>query len=166
VGVIEVVGLEVIAAISPHQLIVQLLDAHLKAGILLKNLSVALLNVLDGVVLGLNLVSVLLQAEARVRAHCCDLLKLGAHMLGVACYKLSIRMVGQKLGVANGGHALTPHHVALVSNGEQGNGGVTEDRQVALIELYEGQVGSPLQSVVRSSPRAVVNQAIMVGSVG
>jgi hypothetical protein len=165
VGVIEVVGLEVIAAISPHQLIVQLLDAHLKAGILLKNLSVALLNVLDGVVLGLNLVSVL-QAEARVRAHCCDLLKQGAHMLGVACYKRSIRMVGQKLGVANGGHALTPHHVALVSNGEQGNGGVTEDRQVALIELYEGQVGSPLQSVVRSSPRAVVNQAIMVGSVG
>jgi hypothetical protein len=35
-GVVEVVGLEVTATISPHQLIVQLLDARLKAGILLK----------------------------------------------------------------------------------------------------------------------------------
>jgi hypothetical protein len=62
-GVIEVIDLEVMAAISPDQLIVQLLDAHLKAGILLKKLSIALLNVLDGVVLGLHLVSSLLQAE-------------------------------------------------------------------------------------------------------
>jgi hypothetical protein len=35
-GVIEVTGLEVTAAISPHQLIIQLLDTCLKAGILLK----------------------------------------------------------------------------------------------------------------------------------
>jgi hypothetical protein len=35
-GVVEVVGLEVTAAISPHQLIVQLLDACLKVGVLLK----------------------------------------------------------------------------------------------------------------------------------
>jgi hypothetical protein len=59
-GVVEVVGLDIMAAISPHQLIVQLLDAHLKAGVLLKKLSVALLNVLDGTVLGLNLAGGLL----------------------------------------------------------------------------------------------------------
>jgi hypothetical protein len=63
-GVIEVVGLEVTVAISPHQLIVHLLDSCLKAGVLLKKLSVALLNVLDGVVLGLHLAGVLLQKEA------------------------------------------------------------------------------------------------------
>jgi hypothetical protein len=59
-GVIEVVDLEVTATISPHQLIVQLLDARLKAGILLKEVSVALLNVLDSAVLGLHLTGVLL----------------------------------------------------------------------------------------------------------
>jgi hypothetical protein len=59
-GVIEVVSLEVTTAMSPHQLIVQLLDARLEAGVLLKKLSVALLNVLDGAVLGLHLVGVLL----------------------------------------------------------------------------------------------------------
>jgi hypothetical protein len=63
-GVVEVIILEVTATISPHQLIVQLLDARLKAGILLKKLSVALLNVLDGAVLGLHLAGALLQAEA------------------------------------------------------------------------------------------------------
>jgi hypothetical protein len=59
-GVVEVVSLDITAAISPHQLIVQLLDAHLKAGVLLKKLSVALLNVLDGTVLGLHLAGGLL----------------------------------------------------------------------------------------------------------
>jgi hypothetical protein len=54
------------------------------------------------------------------------------------------RMVGQKLGVADGGHALTPHRVALVLNGEQGNSGVTKNWQVTLTELCEGLVGSPL----------------------
>jgi hypothetical protein len=63
-GVVEVIGLEVTAVISPHQLIVQLLDARLKVGVLLKKLSVALLKVLDGTILGLHLVDVLLQAEA------------------------------------------------------------------------------------------------------
>jgi hypothetical protein len=63
-GVIEVIGLEVMAVISPHQLIVQLLDARLKADVLLKKLSVALMNVLDGAILGLHLVGVLLQAKA------------------------------------------------------------------------------------------------------
>jgi hypothetical protein len=37
-------------------------------------------------------------------------------------------MVGQKLGVADGGHTLTPHRVALILNEEQGNGGVAENR--------------------------------------
>jgi hypothetical protein len=73
--VIEVIGLKVAPAISPHQLIVQLFDTHLKAGILLKKLSVALLNVLDGTVLGLHLAGVLLQVEMQVSAHRCDLLK-------------------------------------------------------------------------------------------
>jgi hypothetical protein len=63
-GVIEVVDFEVTAAISPHQLIVQLHDVCLKADVLLKKLSVALLNVLDGTVLGLHLDDILLQAEA------------------------------------------------------------------------------------------------------
>jgi hypothetical protein len=40
-GVIEVASLEVTAVISPHQIIVQLLDACLKAGVILKELSVA-----------------------------------------------------------------------------------------------------------------------------
>jgi hypothetical protein len=48
VDVIEVISLEVTAAISPHQIIIQFLDADLKASVLLKELSVALLNVLDG----------------------------------------------------------------------------------------------------------------------
>jgi hypothetical protein len=62
-GVIEVIGLEVTAAISPYQLIVQLPDARLKAGVILKELSVALLNVLDDTVLGLHLAGALLQVK-------------------------------------------------------------------------------------------------------
>jgi hypothetical protein len=52
--------------ISPHQLIVQLLDAHLKAGVLPKKLSVALLNVLDSAVLDLHLVGVLRGRDCRI----------------------------------------------------------------------------------------------------
>jgi hypothetical protein len=95
-----------------------------------------------------HLASILLQTEAQVSARCHDLMKQGAHVLGIACGKHPTRMVGQKLGVADGGHALTPHRVALVLNGDQGNGDVTENRQVALTELREGPVGSPIQSVV------------------
>jgi hypothetical protein len=59
-GVVKEVDLEVTAATSPHQLIIQLLDMHLKTSVLLKKLSVTLLNVLDDAVFGLHLVSVLL----------------------------------------------------------------------------------------------------------
>jgi hypothetical protein len=59
VGVINVINLEVTTMISHHQLIIQFLDVCLKAGVLLKELSVALLNVLDDAVLGLHLASVL-----------------------------------------------------------------------------------------------------------
>jgi hypothetical protein len=126
-GVIEVISLEVASVISPHQLITQLPDARLQAGVLLQKLSVALLDVIDDVVLGLHLIGTLLQTEAQVSARRCDLLKQGAHVLGVACGKCPTRMVGQKLGVADGGHALTPHRVTLVPNRKQGNGGVTEN---------------------------------------
>jgi hypothetical protein len=57
-------------------------------------------------------------------------------------------VVVQKLGVTNSGHLLTQHCVALIPNGEQGDGGVAEDQQLALTKLCEGLVGSPLQSVV------------------
>jgi hypothetical protein len=147
-GVIEEFCLEVTAVISPHQLVIQFLDMRLKAGILLENLSVALLNVLDGVVLGLHRAGVLLQAEAQVSSRCHDHLKQGAQVLGVAGREHPTCVVGRKLGVANGGHTLTAHHVALVLNREQGDGGVVKDRQVALTELHEGLVGSPLRSVI------------------
>jgi hypothetical protein len=143
-GVVEVVGLEVMTAISPHQLIIQLPDTRLQMGVLLQKLSVAVLDVLDDAVLGLHLISALLQTEAQVSACRCDLLKQGAHVLGVACGKRPTRMVGRKLGVTDGGHVLTPHCVALVPNGEQGYGGVIENRLVALTELCESLVGSPL----------------------
>jgi hypothetical protein len=67
-GVVEVIGLEVTAAISPHQLTIQFLDARLKAGILLKELLVALLIVLDDIVLSLHLAGILLKTEAHVSA--------------------------------------------------------------------------------------------------
>jgi hypothetical protein len=86
--------------------------------------------------------------EAQVSTRRCDLLKYGAHVLGVACGKRPTRMVGRKLGVADGSHVLAPHYVALILNGEQGNGGVVEDWQVVLTQLHEGLVGSPLQSVI------------------
>jgi hypothetical protein len=63
-GVIEVISLKVTAAISPHQLITQLPDAHLQAGVLLQKLSVALLDVLDDVVVSLHLIGALFQTEA------------------------------------------------------------------------------------------------------
>jgi hypothetical protein len=53
-------------------------------------------------------------------------------------------MMGRKLKVASGGHTLTPHRIALVLNGLQGDSGVTEDQQVVLTKLSEGLVSSPL----------------------
>jgi hypothetical protein len=147
-GVVEVVGLEVTTVISPHQLIIQLSDAHLQVGVHLQKLSVALLDILDDAVLGLHLTGALLQTEAQVSARRCDLLKQGAKVLGVACGKRPTRMVRRNLGVTDGGHVLTPHRVALILNGDQGNDGVTENRQVVLTELCESLVGSPLQSAV------------------
>jgi hypothetical protein len=165
-GIIKEVGLEVTAVISPHHLIVHLLDMCFKAGILLKKLSVTLLNVLDDTVLSLHLIGVLLHVEALVRASRCDLLKQGAHVLGIACHERTTRMVGRKLGVTNSGHTLTPHHVAHVPIREQGDSSAIEDRQVVLTELHEGLVGSPLQSVIKVVVVAVVNQAVLVGSEG
>jgi hypothetical protein len=69
-------------------------------------------------------------------------------MLGVVCRERPTRMVGRELRVTNGGHTLTPHYISLIPNGEQGDGGVTEDQQVVLTELREGLVDSPLQIVV------------------
>jgi hypothetical protein len=77
----------------------------------MKKHPVTLLNVLDGTILGTHLVGVLLQTEALVGASCHDLLKQGAHMPGIACCERPTRVVGWKLGVANGSHALTPHYV-------------------------------------------------------
>jgi hypothetical protein len=125
--VVEVISLEVTDAISPHQLIIQLPGACLQADVFLQKLLVALLDVLDDAVFGLHLTDALLQMEAQVSARHCDLLKQGVHVLGVACGKRPTRMVGQKLGVADGGHVLTPHRVALIPNGEQGKGGVAEN---------------------------------------
>jgi hypothetical protein len=59
-GVVEVISFEVTTAISPHQLITQLPDVCLQAGVLLQKLYVALLDVLDNAVLGLHLIDALL----------------------------------------------------------------------------------------------------------
>jgi hypothetical protein len=60
-GIVKEVSLDVTVAVCPHQLIIQLLDVHLKAVVLLEELSVALLDVIDEAGLGLHLVVVLLQ---------------------------------------------------------------------------------------------------------
>jgi hypothetical protein len=75
---------------------------------LLKELFVALLDVLEEMVLGLHVVSILLQAEVLVSASCSVLLKQGARVLGVACQERPTRVVGRKLGVTNGSYVLTP----------------------------------------------------------
>jgi hypothetical protein len=69
-------------------------------------------------------------------------------VLGIACRERPPRVVCRTLGVAHSGQALTPRRVALVMNREQGNGGAGKAQQVALTELHEGLVGSPLQGVV------------------
>jgi hypothetical protein len=69
-------------------------------------------------------------------------------VLGVACHERPTHMVGRNLRVTNGVYTLTPHRVALILNGEQGDSDIIEDRQVVLTELREGLVGSPLKRVV------------------
>jgi hypothetical protein len=100
------------------------------------------------VVLILHLVGILLQVDVLVGTSRHDLLKQRAHVLAVACHERPTHVVGRKLGVANDGHTLTPHRVALIPNGEQGDGGAVEAQQVMLTELHEGLVGSALQSVI------------------
>jgi hypothetical protein len=77
-----------------------------------------------------------------------DLLEHGAHVLGVVCRECPSHVVHRTLGVAHSGQALAPRCVALVLNGEEGNGGAGKALQVALIEFREGLVGSPLQGVI------------------
>jgi hypothetical protein len=63
-----------------------------------------------------------------VSAHRSGLLKQGARMMGITCRERPTRVVGQKLGIANSSHALTPYRVALILNGEQVYGGAVEDQ--------------------------------------
>jgi hypothetical protein len=60
VGVIEVIGLEVATMISPHQLIIQLPDVRLQMSVLLQKLSVAILDIFYGAVLGVHQIGTLL----------------------------------------------------------------------------------------------------------
>jgi hypothetical protein len=77
-------------------------------------------------------VVILLQAQALVGTDCCDLLKQGAHVLGLAHRECPPRVVGRKCGVSSNGRALSPLSVAHVPDGEQANGSASEVRQVAL----------------------------------
>jgi hypothetical protein len=148
VSVIEEVRLHVATAIGPHQLIVQLLDARFQTVVLLKKLAVTVLDVLDEAVLGRHLVVILLQVLALVGTNHYDLLEHGAHVLGVPCHEHPPHVVRRTLGVTHSGQALTPRHVAFILNREQGNGVASKARQVALIELHEDLLGSPLHGVI------------------
>jgi hypothetical protein len=57
-------------------------------------------------------------------------------------------VIRRTLRGAHNGQALAPRCVALVLDGEQGSGGTGKARHVALTELCEGLVGSPLQGVI------------------
>jgi hypothetical protein len=104
-------------------------------------------------------VVIVLQVHGLERDNRRDLLKHGAHVLDVTHRECPTHVLGRMRRVASGGQVLTPHRVVPDSDGEQGNGSISEVRQVALTELHEGQVGSPLQHVIevishgRSEPR-------------
>jgi hypothetical protein len=59
-GIVEEVLLHIAAAVGPHQLVVPLLDARFQAVVLLKKLTVTLLDVLDETVIDRHLVVILL----------------------------------------------------------------------------------------------------------
>jgi hypothetical protein len=61
-GIIEEVQLHIAAAVGPHHLTILFLDVRFQAVVLLKKLTVTLLDVLDEVVLRRHLVVILLQA--------------------------------------------------------------------------------------------------------
>jgi hypothetical protein len=69
-------------------------------------------------------------------------------VLDVAHNERSTHVVGLLCGVTGGGHAPIPSRVALIPKGEQGNRSAYV-LQVALVELREGLVGSPLQRVAQ-----------------
>jgi hypothetical protein len=114
--IVKEVKLDIAAAVCPHQLFIQFLDTRLNTVVLLEELSVAHLDVLDNAVLFLHPVVVLLQAQALIGASHHDLLKQGAHVLGIACRESPTRVVSLTLEVVDGGQALTPNCVALISN--------------------------------------------------
>jgi hypothetical protein len=60
-GVVEEVRLHVAVPIGPHQLIIQFLDAHFHAVVLLEKVAVTLLDIVDEAILGRHLVVILLQ---------------------------------------------------------------------------------------------------------
>jgi hypothetical protein len=70
-------------------------------------------------------------------------------VLGIACRECPPCVVHRTLGVAHSGQTLALRRVAHVLNREQGNGVAGKTRQVALKELCESPVGSPLQSVIK-----------------
>jgi hypothetical protein len=86
--------------------------------------------------------------------------------MGVACRERPTRMVGRKLEVTNGGHALAPYHVASFRMGSKAmavsprTGRWCSQNSVRAWSVALSRVSS------RSSPRAVVNQAVIVRSVG
>jgi hypothetical protein len=71
--------------------------------VLLEEISVALLDILAGAVLLLHPVVILLQGHMLESTRCCGLLKMGVHVLGIACRECPTCVVGLTLGVANGG---------------------------------------------------------------
>jgi hypothetical protein len=175
--VIKEVRLDVAAAIRPHQLIIQCLDKRLKMVVLQEELSVALLDVLDNVAMFPHPVVVLLQVQTPEGTGRYDLLKQGAHKLGIACCERPTHVVSLTLEVVKQGKALTPKCVALVPEGKQGNNGAIEARQVVLTKLHEGLGRWCSQNSMRAwwepSPEChrgrhphMVNQAVMLKSVG
>jgi hypothetical protein len=84
----------------------------------------------------------------------------------VACHVRPPHVVSRACGIASGSQTPTPRQVALAPDGEQSNGGTGGVRQVALAELREGSVGSPLQRVVEVISRGRGEPSVKLGSEG